>query len=232
MTEYHEIAPLSISDALDGQSGLMIPERVLQDLLKYGFNNVHSDQTLIDDLFHKYDPDTITAIKDYYANHTISIRQNFPRDDIKFPMVTILNASDSEDQSIDLIGDFLTSDLDVTRTQATRTIGHGLRTEIQVFCLAGKDSNAVLWLYYVTKAILTANINTLNAHGLHNIIFSGRDITLREDLFPEITYARVLSISCQNYFSVKLTERVAKSLVFNVFTENQDSGTLNSLEDY
>jgi hypothetical protein len=231
MTEYSGIETLSVTNAIDHVSGVMIPERVLQDLLKLGFANIKADTSLIDDLFYKYDSETLNAIKTYYTEHEIAVRVNFPRDEFTFPLIAIVNTADLENVNSDLLGDYLTSEYsDASTVEIEKIVGHSVKSEFSIYCLAGKDSNAALWLYYVVKAILTMNTTTFNAHGMHNIILNGRDITLRQDLFPEMTYARVLALTCDNYFSVKLTEKIAHSLVIQIFTQQPFSDTKQLLD--
>lgn len=212
-----DLLDLTIDDAEEHQSGLMVPERVIQDLLKVGFVNLKTDLSIVDDLFFKYDKATRTDIKQFLTGNNFPVRLNFPKDDFVFPLLAVVNASDVEEPTLDMLGDYATTEFDTAGTTAYITLGHCLKSEYQIFCLAGKDSNAALWLYYLAKAILVLNFKTLNVHGMHNIIYSGRDITLREDLFPELTYSRMLSLSCDNYFTLQATEKVANKLVVQVF---------------
>ena len=224
MTEF-EVQELAIENALEHIPGTVIPERVIQEVLKLGFAAIHEDQSIIDDLFFSLPKDVKKEIKEYYAEHEVAVRQNFPKDAIKFPIVAVVNGDDNEDPSLDFMGDFMTAEFDTALTNRLNVIGHALRTDFHIYCLAGKDANAALWLYYMAKAILVSNLLTLEAHGLQNSIFTGRDLRLREDLFPEFTFARMLGLSCVNYFSVRVTERVANSLVMNIFTEEPFSDT-------
>jgi len=215
---------LSVGDAQSNLQGVMLPERVLQDLLKWGFGVLNDDTSLIDDLFHKLDKKSLTNLKHYYDTHDITVRTNFPSDSFTWPIVSIVNADDSENPQMDVLGDFLGDSVNAAGTEVSRLYGHALNSRFDVYCLTGGDSNAALYLYYLVKAILLLNMQALHVHGLSNITFSGRDVQLREDLFPEFTYARVLSVNCNNYFSVSLTERAAKSLQLRIFTEDEETG--------
>lgn len=218
------VETLPISDAIVKGYGTMMPERVFQELLKIGFTTIKSDTSLIDDLFHKLDEDTRDDMKAFFAAHVVDVRLNFPVDSILFPMVTIVNQSDNEDVSSDVLGDFMGQEFDEGGSYTTEILGHALNSSYQVYCLAGKDSNAALWMYYLTKAVLMLNVQTLYVHGLHNIVYSGQDIRVREDLFPEKTYARLLTVQCFNWFSVRATQRVVSKLTVAAFTENAETG--------
>jgi hypothetical protein len=226
-----DVEDLKVQDALDTIYGAVLPERVLQDVLKFGFDAIHKDQTLIDDLFYKLPKQVRDTIKQYYAEHIVTVRQNFPKDGITFPIVTVVNGADNEDTSLDYMGGFEGADFDLALVNRIQVIGHALRTDFQIFCLAGKDANAALWLYYIAKAILLINCKTLEAHGMQNVTFTGRDIQLREDLFPEFTYARIIGLSCVNYFGVRVTERVARSLEVTVFTQEPFSDTKEQMTE-
>lgn len=227
-----QINELTIADALDRVDGAMLPERVLQDTLKVGFAKVKEDQTLIKELFYKMPERTLKDIMEFFAAHDVTVRQGLPiGEDPVFPIVAITNAADNEDQSADLMGSFMAEGLDISRLENSQILGHPLKSEYQVWCLGGKDSNAPLFLYYLAKAILTVNHLTLDAAGLHNVMFSGRDVTLREDIFPSTTFSRVLTVTCGNYFAVRVTERVGKALQVNTFTELPFSDTKKLLED-
>lgn len=208
--------------------GVSVPERVLQEVLKAGIAQVKADTSLLDELFHKYDKTTLADMKSFYAKHNIPVRVNFPVGaDWTFPMIAIVSAADTENASADFLGSFMGADVDLARTTRYEIVGHATRSTFTVYCLAGKDSNAALWLYYVVKALLVLNYDTLINHGLHNATFDGRDIQFREDVSPEFTFARTLSLTCDTYFAVQRTERVANSLVVNVFTEGTDSVNLS-----
>jgi hypothetical protein len=225
MIGYNDQEVLSIGDALNSLSGAMLPERVLQDLLAVGFARVKKTPEILTDLFFKLPSDELSSLQSYFADHEFPVRLNFPQDAITFPLVTVVSNADSENVQADLLGDYLTSGYDAAAVEVQQVIGHAVHSDFQILCLTGKDSNAALWLYYVVKAILTLNIQTLNAQGLHNIVMQGRDVSLRQDLLPAMTFARMLTVTCDTYFSVRLTERVASSLVLSLFTEGPGSVT-------
>jgi len=233
MTEEFEVMDGVLADEEGSLPGTSLPERVLQEVLKAGFIAIHKDQTLIDELFSTLPQSVRNSIKEYYAGHEVTVRLNFPRDGITFPLVSILSGSDNEATDLDYLGGFEGAEFDSAYTTRVQALGHALRDDVQVFCMAGKDSNAVLWMYYLVKAILMVNMLTLEAHGLQNVTFSGRDVVLREDLFPEFTFARVLGLSFVSYFSVLVTERVAKALEVRVFTAEpfSDTPTQVNVED-
>ena len=229
MTSLSVLSELPITDAQTKLFGAMLPERVLEEVLEAGYAAIKEDQSLIDDLFHKLDKKSLDDIKGYYDTHSVAVRQNFPRDDIIFPIVTVVNGDDNENVDLDMLGDFMNSGFDAGFTQNEQILGHGVSSTFNIYCLAGKDSNAALWLYYLAKAIFMVNAKVLFAHGLHNVVMRGRDITLREDLFPEFTFARVLTLSCDNYFSIKATERVANKLTVALFDKDEETGIKTQL---
>lgn len=215
---------MTLTDASEVMYGAMLPERVLYEVMKVGFNAIQLDQGLIDDLLWKLDSAAREDIKTYFANHKVTVRQTFPKEGITFPIVVVSNGTEEEPPQSDLIGDFMHGDFDVALTQGTEVVGTANQSRYNIFLLGGNDSNLVMWMYYLAKAMCLVNRDTIARHGMHNVIFTGQDVNLREDLFPEFTYARVLTLSCLNYFSVLLTERVANSIEVNVFTEDVETG--------
>jgi len=214
----------AITDATGHLYGAMLPERVLYEIMKAGWAALKLDPSLVDDLLYKLDEATRDDIKAYLTTHTVTVRQNFPKDDITFPIVVVTNGTDDENAGQDVLGDYMHTDFDGGLSTGTLTLGHALDSTYNIYCLAGKDSNAVLWLYYLSRALMMINYPEFDKHGIHNALMSGRDVTLREDLFPEFTFARMLTLRCLNYFAVRVTERVANSLVVRVFTEDVETG--------
>lgn len=221
MTDFDQFEDLTVTPT---QVGTIIPERIIQEVLRLGLSRIHDDPSLIDTLFSTLDDTARNDIRAFYATHNVPVRVNYPRDAITFPLVAIVSAGDNENQSYDVIGDFFTSEVDAARVEQINVIGYATRGDLNIMCLAGKDSNAPMWLYYVVKAILLLNRDTLVAHGLHNLTVAGRDVTFRDDLLPEFTYARSVTLSFDTHFSVTVSERVAKALTLSLFVEDIDSG--------
>jgi hypothetical protein len=222
-----------IEDAIlgaDYSHGTSLPERVLEELFKKCFPRIQADTDLLDDLFHRLDDAALKDIKDYYKSHNVTVRLNFPIDDLKFPIVAVLCNSDDENVSADMLGDFMTAEQEVSGTQRNEIVGHSLKSNFSIYCLAGKDSNAAMWLAYVVRALLALNSTFLAGNGLHNPVITTRDISLREDLFPEMTFARIVTLTCDNYFAVRRSERVASALTLSLFTtdENGDNIQINA----
>jgi hypothetical protein len=220
-----EIDELVVENAMDTLPGAVMPERVVQEVLKAGFLAIQNDLTLLDDLFYKLPQAALDSIKEYYGSHQVTVRQNFPRDDLTWPIVAVVSGGDNEDVQSDYLGGFEGADFELSMTGRSQVLGHALRSDLQVICMSGKDANAALWLYYLAKAILMIAALTLESQGLQNVTFTGRDIQLRDDLTPEMTYARVLGVSCVNYFAVRVTERVASAVDVAIFTQEPFSGT-------
>ena len=198
-------------------SGSMLLERVLQETLRFGFQAVSSDPTLVDDVLIKLSDAARADIKGYFDSREVAVHLNFPQDYIKYPMLAILNADDNEREDLDMLGDYMGStESFVSGTTRAQALGHALSSRDQVFCMAGRDSNATLGLYYLSTAILMLNRSTLHQQGAMNVRFGGNDIAFREDLMPEMTYARMLSVTCENYFLIGSTERVARHLCINL----------------
>ena len=223
-------APEIISEA-SGTVGTMLIERVLQDVLRKGFYELKLDPSLVDELFYKLRDVTRADIKDYLSAHNTAVHLNFPKDTITFPMLAVLNAGDNESEGLDALGDHFGHAEYLGGQSANYFLGHGLNSQYHVYCLAGRDSNAVLWLYYLAKAILLLNRDTLDSHGIHNMMMSGQDISFREDLLPEFSFARLLTVSCVNYFAVQMTQRVASKLIVRTFTQQPGSTGTNSLDE-
>ena len=207
----------------DGESmpiGSSMPERVLQELLRMGLAKVHEDPELVNDLLFKLDSDARQDALAYFAGHAIPVRLDIPIDDFTFPLVAVEVTDDQEDVPNDLLGDFMTYRMEPGGTGMDEIIGHALKSTYTIYCLAGKDSNAAMWLYYVVKAILVLNLETLVKQGLSNITISGRGISFKEETLPEMVYGRVISLTCTNYFAVRRSERVATSLELSLFVSD------------
>lgn len=219
-----------IPSGSDLQGGPILVERVLYDIIKLGLEEVHADPSLTDDLFFQFDTNTRNDIHKFFEEHRVAVRQNFPQDELTLPMVAVVNGDDSEQAAFDLLGDDLLETFTPDIGETNTLVGHAVQGTYRIFCIAEKDSNAALWLYYVIKALLILHRDQLQTHGLHNVVMSGADVTLREDLFPQRAFARVLTLSCIYFFSVPVTEKVATKLIMRIFTEDAVSGIKTELE--
>lgn len=213
----------------EGTAGAMLIERVLQDVLRRGFYELKRDTSIVDDLFYKLRLATRNDIKEYLEEHDTTVYLNFPKETFKYPLLAIVNASDDESEGLDALGDHFGGAPYLGGETAGYYLGHGLNSRYNIFCLAGRDSNAVLWLYYLAKAVLMINRETLDSHGLYNVMMSGQDVSFKEDLLPEFSFARLLTVSCVNYFAVQVTQRVASKLIVNTFTQQSGSVELDPL---
>jgi len=222
---------LPISDAQTKIYGTMLPERVVQEVLKVGFSAIKNDTSIIQDLFHKLDNEALTDIEEYYKTHSVAVRTNFPKDDFTWPIVAVVSSSDNEDPSLDSMGEFYGESLSVARTELTQVLGHTCQSTLNIYCLSGNDSNAALWLYYIVKALLIAHRLTFISHGMINQVVSGQDIQLREEMFPEFTYARVVALSFTNNFTIRLSDRIAAKLEVMVFSEDTETGIKTLLSE-
>lgn len=221
-------APEIIGEA-EGTVGVMLLERVLQDVFRKGFYELKQDPSLVDEMFYKLRAATRADIKDYLSEHNVAVYLNFPKETFTYPLLAIVNSGDNESEGLDALGDHFGHAEYLGGQTANYYMGHGLNSSYSVYCLAGRDSNAVLWLYYLAKAVLLLNRDTLDSHGMHNMMLNGQDITFREDLLPEFSFARLLTVSCVNYFAVQVTERVASKLIVRTYTQQPGETEVNVL---
>ena len=226
MTTDQQILDLPVSPDMGHISGSMLPEQVIQAVLDQGLKSLKNSPELIEDLFYKLNPQTLADIKTFLSITEIPVRLNFPTDNIVVPLVTILSSSDIEQQNLDVLGDYMAHTFDQEHYEDNRFVGHAEHSEFSIYCIAGKDSNEAMWLYYVVKALLRLNTLTFEAQGMHNLIMNGRDVALRSDLLPLFTFSRVVTLTCDHYFGIRITDKIARSLVIQLFATEPGSDTV------
>ena len=222
-----------LTDASEQYAGFMLGERVIQEILRLGFAQIHDYPDLIDTIFFKLTIDARRDIKEYLSTHVVDVRLNYPKDGDAMPLVSIINAAGQEDIPNDVVGDqFPFNEEHYETPDGYRVVGHAERSTFNIYCQASKDSNAVMWIYYVAKALLMVNRDTLINHGFIDTTYTGRDISFDSQRQGDWVYVRILSLTCMHFESVALAEKTYDAFVLDVVPPDSAipyDGALNPL---
>ncbi len=202
------------------------PEFLLRNAIDSGFQTFVDNPELIDSLFAAYGDDVIAEVKSYLiarndpagpgsadsGKSTVKTSINYPKDGFSLPHVAIVMGMDAEQSQYDAIGDAFDFRENESNTQVT--VIRGIMTEAQYsLMIMSQHSNLTVYLYILVKAIIIMNSIEFHKRGMQNIMLTGRDLTLDQNLFPEFAYGRQLVVKCLNHF--KIPDDVSSVVVTN-----------------
>ena len=187
------------------RQGWVLTQPALQAVLQQGIKDIKADINILDEIFISYnctplDCDYgqayIDKIKTWFTNNKIPVFQAWSIDPQRVPMLSVRLNNESEDESKAAIGDHFGFDdsgaVGVNVFNVTLDIGvHGR-----------KQSDEVLWLYYITSYILFKNKSRLISLGLQITSHSATDLNRSQDKLPDNIFTRwiKLTTTVQNYW--------------------------------
>lgn len=195
---------------------LALPELQIQQVLTTGFASIAENVALLDDIFYGYPVAMQDEVKKYLSEHKVKVVLNWPKEGSTSPTVAIVNAGDSEATQFDVLGDYFTQ-LKVNSTDENVTEYQGIATTstYQMLVLSS-DPRLSMYLSYVVTTLLVLNRMVFVEAGMHNINLSTADLRFEEQLLPEWTNSRMVTLSCLHYHAVPVTEKLLKTLVVKV----------------
>ena len=203
------------------------PEIAIKSALEAGLDALKTDPSVLDDLFASYDPTVLSAVKQFFANNTVTVRFNWPKPDIKLPAVCIILTGEQEDVQNDALGDLMgqETDNDAAPTQVYDINGLAETASVNLLVLTGDNELTVYLAHIVKRIVFLAKMALEQSGALINMRLSGSDIRMEMDYFPSFVYSRGITVSGLTYFLVKppTPEWIAKT--FNLTVTAKVTGT-------
>ena len=152
---------------------------------------------MVDRVFRLLEEEERTNIKLLLASKPPKVVFGYPRSAMTGPVIAI--AIGNEQGTTDWLNDDLPDDIDdpydESETGVQEVFGHRVSTTLQVFVLA-LNPDHVQYIYQMVWGILLAMTKPLVAlQFTPTDSMSGGDIQPREDLMPEVIFARVITRS-------------------------------------
>jgi len=189
--------------------GFVMPEIVVQKLIKFGMEDLKKHPEAFDDIFAQYMQDELCI--DYGPAYIELIKKWFfdPKTEIpvlaawamnvqRIPCISVHLANESEDESKaslnDIAGTF--NDFAETGTAAFTTM-------IDIGIHALKQGDQVLWLYYIVSYILFRYKPMAHRLGLKLQTYSASDYAKDANKMPNNTWTRWIRFRCttENFWS-------------------------------
>lgn len=189
-------------------------------------------QSPIDDLFGRYGEDIRAQIKLWFTEHTnIVCVINWPKLDFATPFVGIVNASEQEAPQAYLgdYGGLVNSgahSVQASSTLATKPDVYGqaillpdnrprathVRKLLSIpenrtinIYIGTADPNSTIYVYTVVKMLLLRNKIDIDKYaGVRNLKVSGGDLQWNQELLPELTYMKQLTLQFEANFDVPM----------------------------
>jgi hypothetical protein len=191
---------------------LVLPELQIQTVIRNGFAAVAANIDLLEDLFANYPEDMRLEVRQYLKEHKVETVLNWPRQGMTSPTIAIVNAGDNEAADKDVLGDEL-EDLTVNDTdeEITGYRGVALNGSYQLLVLS-QDPRLTMYLAYLVLTFLILNAPTFHAAGMHNVVLGSADLRFEENLLPEWSNSRMVTLSCLHYHAVPVSDRLLNVL--------------------
>lgn len=197
---------------------LALPEFQLEQVLVSGLEALKTQPTLFDELFALYPASLVAEVKTFFTkdSRVIPVKLNWPRTGASTPSFNIVNAGDTEEADKDTLDSFMeeTDNLDTDDTSVAY-YGNAKRGTYQILCLA-PDPREALYMSLVAESLFIINRESLLGGGLHEMTISSSDLRFEEQLLPEFTNSRLVTLTCLHYHAVPRTTNLLTSLVVNV----------------
>ena len=187
------------------QPSWVLAQPALQAVLQEGIKEIKADTSVLDHIFRfylcppmdcDYGQSYIDKIKVWFTKSKIPVFQAWSIDPQRVPMLSVRLASESEDESKAAIGDYFgqddMGDVGVNVFNVSLDLGiHGR-----------KDSDEVLWLYYITSYILFKKKAKLIELGLQLTSHTATDLARSQDKLPDNIFTRWIRLTAtvQNYW--------------------------------
>ncbi len=177
----------------------VMAEIVVQRVLQLGIKNLKANPAAFNEIFAMYmDPemnddygqDYIDKIRDWFINTKMPVLQGWSLNRDRLPCFAVTLSSDQEDETKAAIGDHFGDEPD-------NTVGVGVSSVIvDIDILASKQSDYVIWLYYIMSYILFKEKRTAERLGCQLHTFGASDFMLDPQYKDELVYRRRVRFKC------------------------------------
>ena len=177
----------------------IMPQIALQKILQSGLRDLKDNPDIFSDIFSymkepdindDYGDNQIDKIKAWFLGTKIPVLHAWTFNADRIPCISIHLANESEDESKAAVGDFYGSD---ENGDIGTTV---LVTQLDVGIHASKNSDEVLWLYYIITYILFRNKLYAESLGLRLQTFTASDWERKEAYSMENVWTRWLRFRC------------------------------------
>jgi len=198
--------------------------RIIHSILTSGVATIVADPTLLDDLFinnFELESEEVTAIKTYWVAHPPTIVNGYPREDVDFPAVAIILASEGEDQHF--IGDDAGQVLDEDSSYYNSDISSGIWKHTYNLPIYTNHPDVTAYYYEIIKMIFSGGLATLVNDGCFDFHFAGGDLSPDPKYLPHHLFGRQLIFSCSREFQViDRATRLAKAFALRGIAIDSD----------
>jgi len=183
----------------------IMPQIALQKVLQTGLRDLKDNPALIEDIFnYMHEPDLavdygeayVAKIKDWFIQTKIPVLHAWTFNADRIPCISIHLANEAEDEQKTALGDHFGSgengDFGTTP----------LVTQLDIGIHASKNSDEVLWLYYIVTYVLFRNKLYAEKLGLRLQTFTASDWDKRPEYMVENIWTRWMRFRCitQNFW--------------------------------
>lgn len=191
-----------------------MPQIALQKVLQVGIRELKDKPELLEDIFnYMHEPDLeddygvayVEKIKSWFLETKIPVLHAWSFNADRIPCISIHLANESEDEQKAAIGDFFGAGTngDIGTTP--------LVTQLDIGIHASKNSDEVLWLYYIVTYILFRKKLYAENLGLRLQTFTASEWDKRKEYMVENIWTRWMRFRCltQNFWdSVEVAQEL------------------------
>ena len=182
-----------------------MPQIAVQKVIQSGLREIKSNPDLLDevfsymledDLLEDYGPSYVNKIKTWFLSTKIPVLHAWTFNMDRIPCISIHLADESEDENKAAIGDYMGAGEE-------GPIGTTpLVTKLDIGIHASKNSDEVLWLYYIITYVMFKNKLVAERLGLRLQTFTASDWDKRQEYMVENIWTRWMRFRCitQNYW--------------------------------
>ena len=177
----------------------IMAEVAVQRVVQVGIKNLRANPDAFDEIFAVYrDPEMdadygqayIDKIKTWFATSKIPVLQGWSMNRDRVPCYCVTLSQDNEDESKAAIGDFFGQEDD-------NTVGVGVSNVIvDIDIVASKQSDYVLWMYYILAYILYKEKRVMERLGCQIHTFGASDYIRNDRYQDENIWTRKIRFKC------------------------------------
>ena len=187
--------------------------RLLQQVIKTGVAAYAADNDLIDDLFSEVfslDAGERTAIKAYFAAHTLAVVNGYPRSNQVFPMAAIILAQEGEAEQF--LGNYLGMVDEEGNTLYGADFEGSMWEHTFQIPVASEHPDITTYYYELVKKSLLAGLPSLVEEGCYGFKLGGADLAPDPRYIPEHLFVRQLTFTFKRpFFHLDRASRLAKA---------------------
>jgi hypothetical protein len=187
--------------------GWVMPEVVVQRVIQLGIRNLRNeDPAIFNDIFSQYlSPEMgddygqsyVDSIRKWFYETKIPIVQAFSLNPQRIPSISIHLANEQEDEGKAAIGDFYgETENDVNNTGVFTVF-------VDIGIHGDKDSETVLWMYYIISYIMFKEKLIAERLGLRLHTWSASDYSKERQYMAENIWSRWIRFKCTTQNSLR-----------------------------